>query len=234
VSDAEMDFHTYVGAHYELRLAAELLIESEDQHALEKQFRYLVQVGRPKMVRPRRKALDFAVGLFLRFPERPTNPKAEFAPPGADEILRMERNVLAIAKQLGLLRTALTPDRSYGESRENQHESLYKWLRFGWWIQSIFAGKLPAEFPIATLDVFLASKPGGSKIIAVRPVLTSEALAFHAAQMIAKGTTSQICEHCGTTFLSGGRGAEKKRGGSRFCSDECRWKYHNESRRKAR
>jgi hypothetical protein len=54
--------------------------------------------------------------------------------------------------------------------------------------------------------------------------------------MIARGTISQVCEHCGNTFLSGGagRGKEKKRSGSRFCSDECRWQHHNEMRRKAK
>ena len=68
------------------------------------------------------------------------------------------------------------------------------------------------------------------------PSSTHEVLIYHAAQMIAKGTESRTCEHCGTTFLSGGtgRGKDKKRGDARFCSDECRWKFHNKSRRRAR
>ena len=235
MSDAEMDFHTYVASHYEMRRVDELPAGAERDTAVSvglDEFRHLLQVDKPKLVRPKRKTLDFIIGLLLKFPKEQVDPKAPYVPPNAEEMLRVERNVLAIAKQIGLLWTGLNPDRAYGESLKNRHESVYEWLRFAQTIQSMFSGKRLPEFPIATLDAYLTPKPGGSSVIAVRPGSTRGALAFHAAQMIAKGTTSRTCEHCGTAFLSGGRGEEKKRGGSRFCSDQCRYRYHNEEARR--
>jgi hypothetical protein len=91
--------------------------------------------------------------------------------------------------------------------------------------------------PVGTMQIHLTCRDQtGRNLLTLRPRTTHDALIYHAAQMIAKGTISQTCEQCGTTFLSGGagRGKNKKRGDARFCSDACRWKFHNESRRRAR
>ena len=66
----------------------------------------------------------------------------------------------------------------------------------------------------------------------LRPENTQAALIYHAAQMIAGGTTFQTCEVCGTSFFGGGP-AREKRAGALFCSDKCRWTHHNRVRQKA-
>lgn len=68
------------------------------------------------------------------------------------------------------------------------------------------------------------------------PVDTGSALMYHAAQMVTNGTKLQNCEQCGSPFPSGGDargGGGKRRRDARFCSDECRYGYHNEARSKA-
>jgi hypothetical protein len=70
--DAELDFHAYVAADYELRSADELPVSRAAKvEARLFGLRYLVPVGNPRLVRPRRKALDFAVRLLLRTPKPP-------------------------------------------------------------------------------------------------------------------------------------------------------------------
>jgi hypothetical protein len=72
-------------------------------------------------------------------------------------------------------------------------------------------------------------------LLHIHPKSTRAALIYRAAQMVAQGTASQVCKHCGTLFLEGGeRDHRKKRAGSRFCGDKCRYEYHNEKRRKAK
>jgi hypothetical protein len=237
--DAEMDFHAYVAAAYELRSADELPVSRAAKYrAWHFGLRYLVPVGNPRLVRPRRKALDFAVGLLLRTPKPPLTSDEEDRKkeiPNADEVAHLERNSLAIAKHIGLLKAGRDPENSY--SSEDNHESLLSWLQLAQSIQLMFDGPPGAtELGVGRLAIYLAYKPDKSRSMAVRPESTREVLIYHAAQMIAKGTESRTCEHCGTTFLSGGtgRGKDKKRGDARFCSDECRWKFHNESRRRAR
>jgi hypothetical protein len=237
--DAELDFHAYVAADYELRSADELLVSRAAKvEAWLFGLRYLVPVGNSRLVRPRRKVLDFAVGLLLRTPKPPRMSDKEDRKkeiPNADEVAHLERNALAIAKHIGLLSAERDNENSY--SSEVSRDSLLSWLRLAQLIQLMFNGPPGAtELGVGRLAVYLAYKPDKSRSMAVRPESTRAVLIYHAAQMIAKGTESRTCEHCGTTFLSGGtgRGKDKKRGDARFCSSECRWRHHNESRRKAR
>ena len=237
--DAEMDFHAYVAATYELRSADELPVSRAAKHrAWYFGLRYLVPVGNPRLVRPRRKALDLAVGLLLRTPKPPLTSDEEDRKkeiPNADEVAHLERNSLAIAKHIGLLSAQRDNENSY--SSEDNRDSLVSWLKLAQLIQLMFDGPAGAtELGVGRLAIYLAYKPDKSRSMAVRPETTRGVLIYHAAQMIAKGTESRTCEHCGTTFLSGGTGRrkDKKRGDARFCSDECRWKFHNESRRRAR
>jgi hypothetical protein len=54
--------------------------------------------------------------------------------------------------------------------------------------------------------------------------------------MVARGTTARTCDNCGTPFPEGGErsGRTNKRVGARFCSDKCRYDFHNEVNRKKR
>jgi hypothetical protein len=229
--DAEMDFRTYVSAGYELRRVEGLPPETWPGLKLP----YLDPVGKGALVRPKRRALDFAVRLLLQTLNlRPERLGPGIHAPSADEIPHLERNALAIAKHTGLLGTPLNPD-NFGEHRGP--ESLLEWFRLALKIQAVFNGPSRAgEIGVSAMLVFLTYKSDGSRSITVRPPSVGAALLYHAAQMLAKGTTFQKCGHCNTIFLSGGggRSKDKKRSGSRFCSDECRWTHHNEMRRKAK
>jgi hypothetical protein len=240
-SDFEVDFQTYVAPDYEFRER----IESKDHLKIEQGMaaligykpersmtheRELVALGKPKLIRPKRRALDLAVGLLLQTPVPGRNEPVQ----NRGELAHLERNALAVAKHIGRLNARHD---AYAKYRENESEPLQFWLYLAQTIRLMFEGRRPGTiYPVGKMRINLACKSDGSCFMTVRPDTTLDALVYHAAQMIAKGTISQTCEHCGTTFLSGGtgRGKDKKRGDARFCSDECRWKFHNESRRRAR
>jgi hypothetical protein len=90
----------------------------------------------------------------------------------------------------------------------------------------------PGAQQVGDLGVFLIPDADNNPVLALRPTSTFGALELVAARLIATGTTFNICENCKTPFLSGGsRGRNKRRGDARFCSDRCRYEFHN--RRKA-
>jgi hypothetical protein len=92
----------------------------------------------------------------------------------------------------------------------------------------------PETQQVGQLGVFLVPNKDNKPLLALRPQSLHDALALYAARMIATGTTFNICGNCKAPFLSGGHRGRNKRGDSKFCSSECRWKWHNETRRKAR
>jgi hypothetical protein len=92
----------------------------------------------------------------------------------------------------------------------------------------------PYTQEVGELGIYLVPDKENKPVLALRPQDLQAALKLCAARMIATGTTFNICENCKTPFLSGGIRGRNKRGDARFCSDECRYKFHNESRRKAR
>jgi hypothetical protein len=104
-----------------------------------------------------------------------------------------------------------------------------RYVSFGWerkWPD-------PATQQVGQLGIYLVPDKNNKPVLALRPNSIFDALTLVAARMIATGTTTFICENCKTPFLSGGsRGRNKRRGGARFCSDRCRYEFHN--RRKAR
>lgn len=231
---------------------------------------YLVQVGTAKSLKPDRKALDHAVGLLLqtkisklqraerdrwsdirkrlksatsrrrelseldKFRAEPIN----FDP---DQLSALQRNVLAIARCIGMLNVeGGIPDRDEFDSNFIPCESLSNWIAAARTIQLIFDLRdeeldLPPQMiaPHDHLNLLLSNHP---VVLHVQPSSTRAALVYHAAQMVAQETTSQTCEKCGKLFLEGGERdpRNKKRAGSRFCSDKCRYEYHNEARRKAK
>jgi hypothetical protein len=93
----------------------------------------------------------------------------------------------------------------------------------------------PYAQDVGQLGIYLVPDEQGKPVLAVRPKSLQDALILYAARMRANGTTFQQCEHCHVPFLSGGpegRGGGRRRGDARFCSDDCRYGYHNELRRK--
>jgi hypothetical protein len=247
--DIEMDFQTFVAPAYELRRSDELPSRAKFKFPPRlPELRYVVPVGKSKLVRPKRRAMDMAVALLLKsqLPGWAVDPTKKTAdgrfvtykkgPLTREQITALERNVLSIAKHTGLLGNSLTDEKSI-KWAERSYETVSEWFDLALDIQLIFTGR-PDEYrlPLCRLDVYLFNRSDGSRSMAVRPTTTREALMYQAAQMIAKGTVSRTCEYCGNTFLSGGQGREKekKRGGSRFCSDKCRYSYHNEANRKLR
>jgi hypothetical protein len=96
-----------------------------------------------------------------------------------------------------------------------------------------FAWPHPKAQEVGEIGVFLVPGENNEPLLALRPRDLRQALTLCAARMISAGTTFNICRHCKTSFLSGGsRG--KKRSDARFCSDKCRYSYHNEANRKLR
>jgi hypothetical protein len=133
------------------------------------------------------------------------------------------------------------PQTNFGEPDDVGYafyfESLETWIDLAGWVQRIFAireQKKDFDIPVGPLSVFLSNRTHQPIAMHIRPDTTHEALLYIAARMIAQGTTFQTCNKCGKPFLEGGErgGRNKKRAGSRFCSDKCRYEYHNELRRK--
>jgi hypothetical protein len=127
----------------------------------------------------------------------------------------------------------------------NLHDQPFMWRRLAEKLRLMFEGRRfdadnqevkwphPAAQIVGDLGIFLIPDKDNKPVLAVRPYDLFDALTLVAARMIATGTTTFICENCKTPFLSGGsRGRNKRRGDARFCSDRCRYEFHN--RRKAR
>src|SRR5262249_12863371 len=155
----------------------------------------------------------------------------------AEEFSNLERNVFLISSHIGLLReNESLPD--FERDGALVYESLEHWINTARDIQSMFSEveahrkvQGDIERAICQLTIVLALKSNGP-LMHLRPENTQTALIYHAAQMIAAGTRFQTCEVCGTPFLGGGPGREK-RARALFCSDKCRWTHHNRVRQMA-
>jgi len=160
----------------------------------------------------------------------------------------MERAVTALVecKATPFHQVALTVARAVGALGWPGGDYVQMWHALAQRLRLMFEGKYfvhgkeytwpqPEAQYKGDLGIFLVPGKDNKPMLALRPVDLQEALTLYAARMISTGTTFNICENCKTSFLSGGgRRRNKKRGDARFCSDECRWKWHNEERRKAR
>jgi len=183
---------------------------------------HLVRKGPAKMVRSKPKAMDYAVKLLVERKDAP------------------------------LHKVALTIARTIGGLTLEDEEELETWDELAGYLRGIFKGHheefgyLDAEMMGAEVDpnnnppligsvgIFLDRDKTGKFKLALKPEDLPNALILYAARMAATGTIFNTCEHCNTPFLSGGSGRDKKRGDARFCGSECRWKHHNEIRRKAK
>jgi len=143
---------------------------------------------------------------------------------------------LAISRLIGPLESSADDN---DENRVGGCERLDVWINTARDIQCLFSTREPpperenTEFQAGALDIYVSYRSGRPSI-QMRPPMARYALYYCAAQMIARGTTAHACDKCGALFVGGGeRSKNKKRAGSRFCSDTCRYEYHNEARRKA-
>jgi hypothetical protein len=179
---------------------------------------YLVRRSTAKIVRPSPKAMELAVKLLV---EREKTP--------------LHKVALTIARTVG----GLLPATEHDKEELEHWDELADYLRGifkGYHEQFLFDQGNPNAPPlIGEVGIFLDREKDGKLKLALRPEDLQHALILYAARMATTGTTFQTCQHCNTPFLSGGErhgGGKKKRGGARFCSDRCRWEFHNEVRRK--
>jgi hypothetical protein len=225
--DLEMDYQTSVARSYELRRRPEWNAPS------------VQSIGESKLIRPTRNTMNYAVELLLQTPLPKLRPNGASANgreyPETHQVAVLEQNVLAIARRIGLLESHLNPDEPWASERE----SLWLWFFLAQDIQSAFTGHHPSggpngfEYPAAQLSVYLSFKTGRPRSMSVRPASTADALRYHAAQMAVSGTKAEACKSCSAPFLIGGpRARGKKKSGTRFCSEQCRWDYNNARRKK--
>ena len=238
MADPEMDFQTSVAQDYELR---------RRPHPDAPSVR---SVGKSKLTRPTRNAMDYAVRLLLRtpLPELPRRRRVvakfgaleavenrKYYPKDGDQFAALEQNALAIARRVGLLQSDLNPD----GPAILENESIWDWFFLAQDIQIVFSGRSPGglpirwEHPVGQLSVYLSFKSGRPNTMTVRPACTRDALVYHSAQMSSLGTRPQQCKSCKTPFLIGGpRERGKRKEGTRFCSEQCRWDHNNARRKK--
>jgi hypothetical protein len=241
-----LDFQCYVGK-YEIKRYDELDKKFREEPIEVANMPCLVQVGHAKLIRPAPKALNYAVGLLLQ--TKLSERLAKFID-GApfiisdeenddldpEELSRVQRNVLAIARRIGML-TGGGPDPQI-KFDFFYDESLRTWMELAeriQWIFTIRENEKEFDIPVGLISIFLSNRPQPISMH-IRARNTHDALLYVAAGMVARGTVVQTCDQCGKAFLEGGERdrRNKKRAGSRFCSDKCRYDYHNEVRRKAR
>jgi hypothetical protein len=232
MADLEIDFENAVGK-CEFRPAPPEKVQSwknrnpdqaEPEDGLPIHLGEIVCVGPTKMVRPKADKMEWSVRLLV---ERKRVP------------VPFHKLALKIVQAIGL------------QASQVGREGLAVWHHVADLLQQMFEGKgfdfsaggparevrwpHPAAQQVGQLGIFLIPNREGKRVLALRPESMQDALILYGARMLATGTTFNACDHCHAPFLSGGAGrTNKKRGDSRFCSDECRWKFHNESRRKAR
>ena len=134
---------------------------------------------------------------------------------------------------------ALKVARSLGTLTRFGGDPIIRWRELARSLRSVFKPFPPDKaiwsLPKGHVGVYLIPDTDSKPVLTLRPDSLSNALKLYAAHMVVAGTTSNICQNCKAQFLSGGsRDRRKKRADATFCSDECRWKFHNEARRKAR
>jgi hypothetical protein len=183
----------------------------------------IVAVGEPKDHRPKAEAMELAVKALVECKETPFHIVA-----------------LKVVSALGPIFPGFPGDpvagwRAVAERLRMMFEGrAFHWDEDGSRRTKEYKWPHPYTQQVGELGIYLVPDKDNKRVLALRPDELQAALVLYAARMIATGTTFNICEHCKTPFLSGGTRFRTKRGDARFCSSECRWKWHNESRRKAR
>jgi hypothetical protein len=192
-------------------------------------FGEIIPIGESRNHRPKAAAIELAIRDLVEF----------------KDILLLHTVALKVARVLGPIRRL-----SNIKGAKRPHgDKLFEWYMLARRLRLMFEGKYKPTWPTSEqytwphpvaqyqgdLGIFLVPDKDDRPVVALRPHDLEGALVLYAARMIAAGTTLNSCKNCEGPFLSGGiRERRKKRADATFCSDECRWKYHNEARRKAR
>jgi hypothetical protein len=255
MSDFEIDFEWPVAAKYEFRPAsAEEIREVEKwefydiprwrsqgmpEAELPLVLGQIVPSGQIRNHRPKPEAMELAVKALVECEKTPIHTVA----------LKVTRAIGALSGKISqtdheLARHARTIRALSGkiaQTKPDRGDILINWYSVRLRLRWMFEGKYneftwphPAVQYKGNLGIYLIPDKDNKPLLALRPANLEDALVLYAARMIATGTTFNICEHCKTPFLSGGTRFRNKRGDARFCSSACRWKWHNESRRKTR
>jgi hypothetical protein len=114
-------------------------------------------------------------------------------------------------------------------------ESLAEWRReiesMKWWIAMIERdtgmpfGRAASSIG-ATAGVFLQVGGAPSPSVVLRPTTLIDAMRLQMALFFAGGNQFSTCVQCGRSFAIG----EARRSDAKFCSDTCRFRYHNKRR----
>jgi hypothetical protein len=226
MSDFEIDFEWPLAAKYDFQPAtAEELREMERWEIYAIVLGHIVPSGQIRDHRPKPKAMEFAVKALVECEKTP-----------------FETVVLKVTRAIGALSGKIDQSvRSSGNPPPDRGDTLGSWFPVRQRLRWMFEGKNeeftwphPAVQYKGDLGIYLIPDKNNKPLLALRPHDLEAALVLYAARMIATGTTFNICEYCKTPFLSGGTRFRNKRGDARFCSSACRWRWHNETRRKAR
>jgi hypothetical protein len=234
MSEYEIDFEWPMAARYELHLAtaqeiAEYRAKYPDNSEADApdMVNKIVPVGPFKDRRPKTAAMELAVRALVECKQTSFEKVAltvarvvgtHVCEPGLHDIVayyRQDARVLRLIFEGRVFSREHREGGGWGPLKE------YKW-------------PAPEAQQVGQLGVFLVPNKDNKPLLALRPDTLHDALVLYAARMIATGTTFNICENCKAPFLSGGTRFRNKRGDARFCSNECRWKWHNEERRNAR
>jgi hypothetical protein len=254
MSDFEIDFEWEVADRYELRPATIKKVSKQDRELAEQ----LVELERK--LAPERATEDPREHWLYDIPENELPLYlGDVAVAGKLKQYRIKTENLEKAVRLlvaGLDKGRKTPfytialavSRAIGAQFSNGGDSVETWYQIAERLRFVFEGRAwssrshekvlrwpdPETQHVGELGIFLVPDKNNKPVLALRPDSLHSALVFTAARMKATGTTFNICEHCKSPFLSGGVRFRTKRGDAKFCSDECRWRWHNESRRRAR
>ena len=253
MSDFEIDFEWEVADRYELRPAAIEKVSKQDRKLVEQ----LVEFERK--LAPGRATEDPREHWLYDIPENELLLYlGEVAVAGKLKQYRIKTENLEKAveflvagldkgRKTPFYKIALAVSRAIGAQFSNEGDSVETWYQIAKRLRFVFEGRAwsrrshekvlrwpdPETQHVGELGIFLVPDKNNKPVLALRPDSLHSALEFTAARMKATGTTFNVCEHCKSPFLSGGVGFRAKRGDAKFCSDACRWRWHNESRRKA-
>jgi hypothetical protein len=234
MSDFEIDFEWPLAPKYEFRPATAEELRQLHEYDISRipeadrpfVFGEIIPTGQSKNQRPKAAAMERAVRMLVE----------------CKDTSLLHTVALKLAGTLGLVGGERD---TYKEKFGKPYDHVLDWYRVARRLRLMFEGKYnrgedriwpdPVAQYQGDLGFFLVPDRGNRPVLKLRPHTFGDALILYAARMIAAGTTLNHCKNCNGPFLSGGsRERRKKRADATFCSDECRWKYHNEARRKAR
>jgi hypothetical protein len=237
MKEFEIDFEWRLAPKYEFRPATAKDIRQFDEYDVDQipeadrplVFGEIIPMGEAKDHRPTAAAMERAVRVLVE----------------CKDTSLLHTVALKLAGSLGLVGGETLGLGSEAKSIYKFKGRALDWYRVACRLRLMFEGKYNRSEdriwpdPVAQyqgdLGFFLVPDKDNRPVFKLRPHSLGDALILYAARMIAAGTTLNSCKNCEGPFLSGGsRERRKKRADATFCSDECRWKYHNEARRKAR